>query len=99
VEAPNFPAVRARIELTQRVTSLGSLRSSQFGRLVAVKGTIVRISNIRPVNTWLAFQCLVCLRYGYIFFFVKLSIESHTGTVYFHVLLLKPTLLLWIRYN
>jgi DNA helicase MCM8 len=59
----NFPVVRARIDnLDLKATPLASLRSSQFGRLVAVKGTIVRISNMRPVNTWLAFQCLVCLR-------------------------------------
>jgi DNA helicase MCM8 len=62
-EPLNFPVVRARIELDLKLTPLGSLRSSQFGRLVAVKGTIVRISTMRPVNTWLAFQCLVCLRY------------------------------------
>ena len=61
-EPINFPVVRARIELSQKLSALASLRSSQYGRLVAIKGTIVRISNIRPVNTWLAFQCLVCLR-------------------------------------
>lgn len=42
------------------VTPLRTLRASVFGRLVCVKGTVVRVSNIRPLCTRMAFSCLGC---------------------------------------
>lgn len=36
------------------------LRASVFGRLVCVKGTVVRVSSIRPLCTRLAFRCRTC---------------------------------------
>ncbi len=81
---PNFPVVRARMELSLKLTPLGSLRSSQFGRLVAVKGTVVRISNIRPVNTWLAFQCLVCTRYGTLLYLRIVTQRFRTPVFFVH---------------
>lgn len=42
------------------LTPLRMLRASVFGRLVCVKGTVVRVSSIRPFCTRLAFQCLGC---------------------------------------
>lgn len=42
------------------LTPLRTLRASVFGRLVCVRGTVVRVSNIRPLCTRLAFKCLGC---------------------------------------
>lgn len=42
------------------VTPLRTLRASVFGRLVCVKGTVVRVSNIRPLCIRMAFSCLGC---------------------------------------
>ncbi|XP_031730088.1 DNA helicase MCM8-like [Anarrhichthys ocellatus] len=40
------------------LTALRTLRASVFGRLVCVRGTVVRLSNIRPMCTRMAFRCL-----------------------------------------
>ncbi|KAM4597632.1 DNA helicase MCM8-like, partial [Polymixia lowei] len=42
------------------VTALRTLRASVFGRLVCVRGTVVRVSGIRPLCTRLAFRCQAC---------------------------------------
>lgn len=42
------------------LTPLRTLRASVFGRLVCVKGTVVRVSNIRPLCTRMAFRCQTC---------------------------------------
>ena len=44
------------------LTALRTLRASVFGRLVCVRGTVVRVSNIRPLCTRMAFTCLGCSR-------------------------------------
>ncbi|KAM9847557.1 DNA helicase MCM8 [Aulostomus maculatus] len=56
----NIPHISARLYNYEPVTALRKLRASVFGRLVCVKGTVVRVSNIRPLCTRLAFRCLVC---------------------------------------
>ena len=38
------------------------LRASVYGRLVCVKGTVVRVSNIRPLCTRMAFRCQSCMQ-------------------------------------
>lgn len=40
------------------LTALRMLRASAFGRLVCVKGTVVRVSNIKPLCTRMAFRCV-----------------------------------------
>lgn len=42
------------------LTPLRTLRASVFGRLVCVKGTVVRVSNIKPLCTRMAFRCQTC---------------------------------------
>lgn len=42
------------------LTPLRILRASLFGRLVCVRGTVVRVGNIRPLCTRMAFRCLSC---------------------------------------
>uniref|UniRef100_A0A671V2G3 DNA helicase MCM8 n=1 Tax=Sparus aurata TaxID=8175 RepID=A0A671V2G3_SPAAU len=62
VAAPiiNIPHISARLYNYEPVTPLRTLRASVFGRLVCVKGTVVRVSNIRPLCTRMAFSCLGC---------------------------------------
>ncbi|XP_073338778.1 DNA helicase MCM8 [Pagrus major] len=62
VAAPiiNIPHISARLYNYEPVTPLRTLRASVFGRLVCVKGTVVRVSNIRPLCTRMAFKCLGC---------------------------------------
>ncbi|XP_022608585.1 DNA helicase MCM8 [Seriola dumerili] len=62
VAAPiiNIPHISARLYNYEPLTPLRTLRASVFGRLVCVKGTVVRVSNIRPLCTRMAFRCLGC---------------------------------------
>jgi len=55
-----FPIVRARLVNHQILTHMKQLKSSYFQRLVTVQGTVVRVSPIRPSNTWLAWECPSC---------------------------------------
>ncbi|XP_034041317.1 DNA helicase MCM8 [Thalassophryne amazonica] len=56
----NIPHISARLYNYEPVTPLRTLRASVFGHLVCVRGTVVRVSNIRPLCTRLAFRCLRC---------------------------------------
>ncbi|KAL0969003.1 hypothetical protein UPYG_G00221450, partial [Umbra pygmaea] len=56
----NIPHISARLYNYEPLTALRMLRASAFGRLVCVRGTVVRVSNIRPVCTRLAFTCSGC---------------------------------------
>jgi len=59
-EHSNFPTIRARILFTQTITPLRVLKSSFYNKLVTIKGTVIRVTANRPVNSWLLFQCNVC---------------------------------------
>ncbi|KAK9541232.1 hypothetical protein VZT92_001293 [Zoarces viviparus] len=54
----NIPHISARLYNYEPLTALRTLRASVFGRLVCVRGTVVRLSNIRPMCTRMAFRCL-----------------------------------------
>ncbi|XP_010904530.1 DNA helicase MCM8 [Esox lucius] len=56
----NIPHISARLYNYEPLTALRMLRASVFGRLVCVRGTVVRVSNIRPLCTRLAFTCSGC---------------------------------------
>ncbi|KAM7408330.1 hypothetical protein PAMA_002164 [Pampus argenteus] len=56
----NIPHISARLYNYEPLTPLRMLRASVYGRLVCVRGTVVRVSNIRPQCTRLAFRCLAC---------------------------------------
>uniref|UniRef100_H3CWV5 DNA helicase MCM8 n=1 Tax=Tetraodon nigroviridis TaxID=99883 RepID=H3CWV5_TETNG len=62
VAAPiiNIPHISARLFNYEPLTPLRMVRASVFGRLVCVKGTVVRVSSIRPLCTRMAFRCLGC---------------------------------------
>lgn len=55
-----FVHIIRRLYNYEPLTHLRTLRASVFGRLVCVKGTVVRVSNIRPLCTRMAFRCLGC---------------------------------------
>ncbi|XP_076016578.1 DNA helicase MCM8 [Genypterus blacodes] len=56
----SIPYISARLYNYEPLTPLRTLRASVFGQLVSVKGTVVRVSNIRPHCTHMAFRCLGC---------------------------------------
>ncbi|XP_056903966.1 DNA helicase MCM8 [Takifugu flavidus] len=56
----NIPHISARLFNYEPLTPLRMLRASAFGRLVCVRGTVVRVSSIRPLCTQMAFRCLGC---------------------------------------
>lgn len=60
-EATPFPLVQCRIVNFPNETPIQDLRTNYYNKLVTVKGTIVRISQVRPVCKWMAFECSSCL--------------------------------------
>ncbi|XP_037128633.1 DNA helicase MCM8 [Syngnathus acus] len=56
----HIPHITARLYNYEPLTPLRKLRASLFGCLVCVRGTVVRVSTIRPQCSRLAFQCLTC---------------------------------------
>ncbi|KAK3887660.1 hypothetical protein Pcinc_008244 [Petrolisthes cinctipes] len=56
----NLPLIYARLTSQTTLTHLKNLKASYYGKLVSVKGTVVRVSSIKPLCSILAFSCLVC---------------------------------------
>ena len=56
----NFPIVRCRPIGREEEVPLRALKSAFFQRLVAVRGTVVRVSPVKPSCTWLSWSCPVC---------------------------------------
>ncbi|XP_063243461.1 DNA helicase MCM8 [Bacillus rossius redtenbacheri] len=57
----NLPMVRARPMNFEPVTQLKNLKASYYGKLVSVRGTIIRVGNVKLLCTWMAFHCTSCL--------------------------------------
>ena len=55
-----FPIVRCRIVNFKALTPFQEMRASSYNKLVTVRGTVVRVSHVRPVCAWLAFKCSSC---------------------------------------
>ena len=49
-----------RLYGVEPLTPLRSIKAPLFGKCVAVSGTVVRVSCIRPLVTRMAFQCAIC---------------------------------------
>ncbi|XP_038074651.1 DNA helicase MCM8-like [Patiria miniata] len=64
VEVPSIlvsvPIIRARLVNYEPVTPLKNLKANYYGKFVTVRGTVVRVSNIKPFCTKMAFQCNMC---------------------------------------
>ncbi|KAJ3610313.1 hypothetical protein NHX12_022406 [Muraenolepis orangiensis] len=56
----SIPHICARLYNFEPLTALRTLRACVFGRLVCVRGTVVRVSNIKPMCTRMAFLCQGC---------------------------------------
>lgn len=49
-----------RVYNYEPLTPLRTLRANLYGKYVAIRGTVVRVSNIKPICTKLAFTCNSC---------------------------------------
>lgn len=50
----------ARIYNYEPLTTLKMLRANLYGKFVAIRGTVVRVSNIKPFCSKMAFVCNMC---------------------------------------
>ncbi|XP_071834989.1 DNA helicase MCM8-like isoform X2 [Apostichopus japonicus] len=56
----NVPCIHARIVNFEPIASLKNLKANYYGKFVSIKGTVVRVSNIKPFCTKMAFECNLC---------------------------------------
>ncbi|XP_062981379.1 DNA helicase MCM8-like isoform X2 [Elgaria multicarinata webbii] len=56
----NVPFIHARVYNYDPLTQLKNIRANCYGKYVALRGTVVRVSNIRPICTKMAFTCSAC---------------------------------------
>ncbi|RXN18654.1 DNA helicase MCM8 [Labeo rohita] len=56
----NIPHISARVYNYEPLTPLRSLRANLYGKFVTIRGTVVRVSNIKPLCSKLAFVCNSC---------------------------------------
>lgn len=54
------PIIRARVVNFGSPLPLKNLRANYYGKFVSVKGTVVRVGNIKPLCTTMTFECLTC---------------------------------------
>ncbi|XP_069464372.1 DNA helicase MCM8 [Ambystoma mexicanum] len=61
-EAPIIyvPHIHARVYNYEPLTPLKNVRANCYGKYVSLRGTVVRVSNIKPLCTKLAFVCNMC---------------------------------------
>uniref|UniRef100_A0A8C2T597 DNA helicase MCM8 n=1 Tax=Coturnix japonica TaxID=93934 RepID=A0A8C2T597_COTJA len=56
----NVPLIHARLYNYEPLTQLKNVRANCYGKYIALRGTVVRVSNIKPLCTKLAFVCGTC---------------------------------------
>ncbi|CAK8676777.1 unnamed protein product [Clavelina lepadiformis] len=56
----DVPVIRARLYNYEPLTALKHLKARTYGKLVAIKGTLVKVSNVKPLCTTMAFKCVAC---------------------------------------
>ncbi|KAI9340418.1 Minichromosome maintenance deficient 8 [Zopfochytrium polystomum] len=59
-DGADFIKKTVRILKYDNITALKELKANLMGRFIAVKGTVVRVSSIKPLVTVLAFSCSSC---------------------------------------
>ena len=42
------------------LSQIRDLKSKDFGKMVSIQGTLIRVTNVKPVSVWLAFECSAC---------------------------------------
>ncbi|XP_058037120.1 DNA helicase MCM8 isoform X5 [Ahaetulla prasina] len=56
----NMPLIHARVYNYDPITQIKNIRANCYGKYVALRGTVVRVSNIKPICTKMAFICSTC---------------------------------------
>ncbi|XP_075420095.1 DNA helicase MCM8 [Tenrec ecaudatus] len=56
----NVPHIHSRVYNYEPLTQLKSVRANYYGKYIALRGTVVRVSNIKPLCTKMAFLCAAC---------------------------------------
>ncbi|XP_072490514.1 DNA helicase MCM8 [Notamacropus eugenii] len=56
----NVPRIVARVYNYDSLTQLKNVRANCYGKYIALRGTVVRVSNIKPLCTKMAFLCAAC---------------------------------------
>uniref|UniRef100_A0A8D2AVD5 DNA helicase MCM8 n=1 Tax=Sciurus vulgaris TaxID=55149 RepID=A0A8D2AVD5_SCIVU len=56
----DVPHIYARIYNYEPLTHLKNVRANYYGKYIALRGTVVRVSNIKPLCTKMAFLCAAC---------------------------------------
>ncbi|XP_064002305.1 DNA helicase MCM8 isoform X1 [Pogoniulus pusillus] len=56
----NVPLIHARVYNYEPLTQLKNIRANCYGKYLALRGTVVRVSNIKPLCTKIAFVCGTC---------------------------------------
>ncbi|KAB1262745.1 DNA helicase MCM8 [Camelus dromedarius] len=56
----NVPHIHARVYNYEPWTQLKNVRANYYGKYIALRGTVVRVSNIKPLCTKMAFLCAAC---------------------------------------
>ncbi|XP_023695014.2 DNA helicase MCM8 [Paramormyrops kingsleyae] len=56
----NIPYINARVYNFEPLTPLKMLKANLYGKYVALRGTVVRVSNIKPLCAKMAFVCNNC---------------------------------------
>ncbi|XP_012866090.1 PREDICTED: DNA helicase MCM8 [Dipodomys ordii] len=56
----NVPHIYARVYNYEPLTHLKNIRANYYGKYIALRGTVVRVSNIKPLCTKMAFLCSAC---------------------------------------
>uniref|UniRef100_A0A2K5H908 DNA helicase MCM8 n=1 Tax=Colobus angolensis palliatus TaxID=336983 RepID=A0A2K5H908_COLAP len=56
----NVPHIHARVYNYEPLTQLKNVRANYYGKYIALRGTVVRVSNIKPLCTKMAFVCAAC---------------------------------------
>jgi DNA helicase MCM8 len=57
---PPLPKINVRLVSYEPVIPLKHLKASLYGKLVTIRGTAVRVGNVKPLVTQMAFQCNGC---------------------------------------
>uniref|UniRef100_A0A8C0D1H8 DNA helicase MCM8 n=1 Tax=Balaenoptera musculus TaxID=9771 RepID=A0A8C0D1H8_BALMU len=56
----NVPHIHTRVYNYEPLTQLKNVRANYYGKYIALRGTVVRVSNIKPLCTKMAFLCAAC---------------------------------------
>ncbi|CAH6787822.1 Mcm8 [Phodopus roborovskii] len=56
----NVPHIFARVYNYEPLTHLKNVRANCYGKYISIRGTVVRVGNIKPLCTKMAFRCAAC---------------------------------------